>query len=107
MMRPRPSALPLLLGLVLGGCGAMKDMPDDGMSMAGTAAEPSGDEPLAVNGCAAADYEDRSDEGAERVVQIAAEGLTFTPPCLMIAVGQSVTLQGSLSAHPLAPGNAN
>jgi len=81
--------------------------PDEttGMSMAG--APPSGDGPLALNGCQASSYEDLSAEDDERVVQIAAEGLTYTPPCMTIAAGQSVSFEGSLSAHPLAPGNAD
>ncbi|HYP98138.1 MAG TPA: plastocyanin/azurin family copper-binding protein [Polyangiaceae bacterium] len=57
------------------------------------------------NGCAAEDYEDQRAAAAPRVIEIATQGLTFTPPCLLIAVGQTVRFQGSLSSHPLAPGN--
>lgn len=59
----------------------------------------------ALNGCKAADYVDLSAEDAERTIQIAAEGLTFTPKCMIVSAAQTVAWQGSLSAHPLAPGN--
>lgn len=65
---------------------------------------PSGNEPLALNGCDTDSYVDGSAEDDERVVQIGAEGLKFTPPCLQIARGQTVTFEGSLTAHPIAPG---
>lgn len=58
------------------------------------------------NGCTAADYIDRSEAGASRVVAIAAAGLSFTPKCMIIAAGQTVRWEGSLNAHPLEPGNA-
>lgn len=58
-----------------------------------------------LNGCKAADYVDLSAEGAERTIQIAAQGLTFTPKCMIVSAAQTVVWQGSLSAHPLAPGN--
>lgn len=103
MMRALISAAVVLAGLTLG-CGGE----DGGGSPAPTPEPtevPSGDQPLALNGCDPSAYEDRSGEDGERLVQIAAEGLKFTPPCLHIASGQTVTFQGSLTAHPLAPGN--
>jgi len=57
------------------------------------------------NGCEADAYEDRTEDGAERVIAIARDGLTFTPKCMTLAAGQSVVWEGNLSAHPLAPGN--
>lgn len=59
-----------------------------------------------LNGCAAADYLDKSGGTDGRTIQIALMGLTFTPKCMTIAKGQAVTWTGSLSSHPLAPGNA-
>lgn len=56
------------------------------------------------NGCTAADYEDRSADDASRVISIVGGGLTYSPKCLIIAAGQTVRWEGSLSAHPLAPG---
>lgn len=62
-------------------------------------------EPQALNGCGTADFVDASEE--EAVVQIAADGLSFTPPCIGIAAGQTLRFEGSLTAHPIAPGNAD
>ncbi|MDB4975594.1 MAG: Halocyanin [Myxococcaceae bacterium] len=59
-----------------------------------------------LNGCSAADYLDKSGSADSRTVQIASMGLSYTPKCITIARGQSVTWTGSLTAHPLAPGNA-
>jgi plastocyanin len=77
----------------------------DGSGFAGSPS--SGDEPAPLNGCTASEYEDLSAEDAERIVEIAAAGLSFTPPSMIIAAGQTVRFEGSLSAHPLAPGNAD
>lgn len=57
------------------------------------------------NGCVSADYEDQSADDAPRIIGIATQGLSFTPPCLIIEAGQTVRWEGSLSAHPLAAGN--
>jgi plastocyanin len=90
----------LLASAALGGCGN-----DDPSSEMQSTTEPNDSAAQALNGCAKDAFEDRSATDAERVVQIAAEGLKFTPPCLEIARGQAVTFEGSLAAHPLAPGN--
>jgi plastocyanin len=58
-----------------------------------------------LNGCTSDDYVDRSADSANRTIAIAAIGLTYTPKCLSIRAGQSVRWEGSLAAHPLAPGN--
>jgi plastocyanin len=69
---------------------------------AGSAAEVIPD----FNGCTAAAYEDDRAASAARIIGIATEGgLNFTPKCMTIAVGQTVRWEGSLAAHPLAPGN--
>jgi len=60
-----------------------------------------------VNGCTPAMAEDRSGATAERKVQVGAVGLTFTPKCMTIKAGQSVSFEGTLAGHPLAPGNAS
>lgn len=80
---------------------------EEEMGVAGAPASPSGDEPLPLNGCKADSFVDLSAEADERVVQIGVDGLLYTPRCILIAVGQTVTFDGSLSAHPLAPGNAD
>jgi len=76
----------------------------DAAGQGGTAEEPAASIPD-FNGCVAADYDDQSATDAARVIQIAANGLNFSPRCLSIAAGQTVRFEGSLSAHPLAPGN--
>jgi plastocyanin len=58
-----------------------------------------------LNGCSEALYEDRSADEDSRVIAIAASGLTFTPKCMIVDRGQRVRWEGSLAAHPLAPGN--
>ena len=116
VLRGCGTLLAALVCATLSGCGDdMDDDPDMGgeMSMAGSessgsgsAGSPSnGDEPAVLNGCTAAEYEDFSADDAQRVIEIAAAGLSFTPPCMTITAGQTVRFEGSLSAHPLAPGN--
>lgn len=94
----------LLASLALVGCGGDDDESPAPAGMS-SPEPPNGQEPRAFNGCSTDAYEDRSADDAERVVQIAVEGLKFTPPCLQIATGQSVRFEGSLASHPLAPGN--
>jgi plastocyanin len=55
-----------------------------------------------VNGCTPAMAVDLTDPGASRSIQISDD--FYTPRCLRIAVGQSVTWNGDLDRHPLAPG---
>lgn len=71
---------------------------------AGATDEPTNTIPV-FNGCSAADYENLSANDAPRIIAIATQGLSFTPPCLIIKAGQTVRWEGSLSSHPLAPGN--
>lgn len=78
------------------------DAPDSGSAAeSGSAAQPG----LTLNGCSSEDYADRTADTAERVIAIAAMGLTYTPRCTTIRPGQRVRWEGSLTAHPLAPGN--
>jgi len=60
-----------------------------------------------VNGCTPADAEDHSAATAERKVQVGTMGIVFTPKCMTIKAGQSVSFEGVLAGHPLAPGNAS
>ncbi len=76
--------------------------PDGGAAGQGTALP---DDFPTLNGCEPSDYEDRSADAADRSVAVGADGLVFTPRCMLIGVGQGVVFEGSLSAHPLAPGN--
>ena len=69
----------------------------------------------AVNGCAAADFVDRSAASAARTVGFGgAEGsgpLAYSPRCITVAAGQAVTFTGSgasaFGGHPLSPGTAS
>ena len=58
-----------------------------------------------LNGCTTATYEDFGAADATRTIGIATMGLSFTPKCMTIRVGQTVRWEGSLATHPLAPGN--
>ena len=79
--------------------------PDSGSAGSAGSGETTTPEPQALNGCGSSDFVDLSEEDA--VVQIAAEGLSFSPPCVTIAAGQTLRFEGSLTAHPIAPGNAD
>jgi plastocyanin len=95
--QPRTHLLSLILSLSLYACASDDDMPmavDGG----GAHAVPT------LNGCTSADYVDHSAD-VERVITIAGAGLTYSPKCMIIAAGQVVRFQGSLTAHPLSPGN--
>ncbi len=61
----------------------------------------SGPVPLTVNGCTPQAFA----EAAMPTIFIARDGLVFTPKCLTVASGTTVRWEGSLAAHPLAPGN--
>ena len=54
--------------------------------------------PAALNGCAAADYVDRSAASADRTITW---GFNQTPKCMKIAAGQRVTFNGDFTQHPL------
>ncbi len=55
-----------------------------------------------LNGCAT--FMDLTAAGANRAIGFA--GTAYTPNCITIAVGQSVTFSGDFTMHPLAPGRA-
>ncbi len=58
-----------------------------------------------INGCTS--FTDASATSASRTINFGASlGNSYAPKCLAIAAGQSVTLNGSFSAHPLRPGLA-
>ncbi len=59
----------------------------------------------AVQECTPDMYVDASAENDSRVIDVSGvAALAYTPACLIIKAGQSVTFEGSMSAHPLAPG---
>lgn len=57
-----------------------------------------------LNDCTAAEYEDRSG-GADTDRVVRPRGTTgYTPRCLIIRAGQSVTFEMNFTTHPLVPG---
>lgn len=100
---PRRAFASLLL--VLAGACAGEDEGGDDPARGSEDAGADAAEIPELNGCSARDYEDHSAAGAERVIAIAQMGLTYTPKCMIVAVGQRVRWAGNLSAHPLAPGH--
>ena len=82
--------------------------------MAGCSASSMSPAPGTVNGCAAGDFVTAAaDAGTAQVRYGDPFGLVFSPNCMSIAAGQSVTFfgdttQGSnFSVHPLRPGGAD
>ncbi len=83
-------------------------------SIAGCAASAMSPAPGTVNGCANGDFGTAAADGGTARVQYGDPiGLAYSPKCLCIAAGQSVTFcddptQGSdFTAHPLRPGGAD
>lgn len=70
--------------------------PDSGPADSGSM----GDVPFLLNGCGDGDFIDRS---AQNDVRTIAWDFNVSPRCILIASGQTVTWQGTLSTHPLAP----
>ena len=62
----------------------------------------------ALNGCTDAMFLDRTGGSSSRVVGFGGSNgsgvFTYSPRCITIAAGQTVTFTGDFSAHPLSPG---
>jgi plastocyanin len=95
------------LGAVGGQLGCSSDTPapatdagttDTGAAVTDSGGGDTGTTPAALNGCAAADYVDRSAAGADRTVTW---GFDQKPKCMKIAKGQTVTFNGDFTQHPL------
>lgn len=95
LRRTTTPALLAALGCALAaGCGSDSTSTPDG-----------GSNPV-FHGCAT--FDDRSGAMADRTIAFA--GISYTPKCMRVRAGQSVTYRGSFSGHPLARGsdtNAN
>jgi plastocyanin len=92
----------LLVGAVgLMGCGG-----DGGGDTPPPTGGPGAEEGL--NGCNAADYTDRSAAAAERRIgfgsALNSPALGYSPACIIISAGQSVSFVGNFATHPLVPG---
>ncbi len=89
---------PLLVALVVLGSGCGDDAP-----------APADNVPV-YNGCTGSLYVDRSAPSANRTVSFGgANGsgpFAYSPPCITIAAGQTVTFEGSFNVHPLGPGTS-
>ena len=58
-----------------------------------------------INGCTS--FPDMTGPGSMRTVNFGGNlGNTYAPPCMGIAVNQSVTFSGAFNLHPLMPGLA-
>lgn len=86
-----------------GGPDGGPDAGPDGGPDAGPDGGPDGGVPT-VNGCSSASYTDGSAPGFNRTVSFTFSA--YTPRCLTVAVGQSVTFSGAFGSHPLLPGTA-
>ncbi|MFN0061850.1 MAG: plastocyanin/azurin family copper-binding protein [Myxococcaceae bacterium] len=82
-----------VLALSVLACGTSNET-NDGGNDAGP------DSPL--NGCTTATLTDRTAGGASRVIALSSSA--FSPPCMRVAVGQTVTFQGDFNSHPMRPG---
>lgn len=60
--------------------------------------------PAPLNGCDTAAFVDRTATTAIRTVGFGNPGFTYSPKCILIAAGQSVTFSGAFTSHPLRPG---
>jgi plastocyanin len=61
-----------------------------------------GNPPAGINGCTT--FTDATAAGASRTVTFTYP--SYSPPCLAVAAGQSVTFSGDFTAHPLEAGVA-
>jgi plastocyanin len=65
-----------------------------------------------INGCASADFAPATSTGVARIQYGDPLGLVFSPKCLSISAGESVTFVGdttqgsNFAVHPLRPGGA-
>jgi len=60
------------------------------------------------NGCSDSNFVDRTAATADRTVAFGtgAAAFAYTPKCITVAAGQTVTFMGDLAVHPLAPGTS-
>jgi plastocyanin len=95
MLRLRVSLA--VLATVAAGCGGPSGTADAGVADAAV-----------FNGCTEGQFVDRSAAGADRAVAFGGENgspvFGYSPACITIAAGQSVTFRGAFSGHPLRPG---
>jgi plastocyanin len=74
--------------------------PDSGPKDSG----PMGDAAFMLNGCGDGDFVDKSAPNDSRAITW---DFNVSPKCILIAKGQTVTWNGTLTTHPLAPFNGD
>jgi len=89
----------ILIASVLVACGGAESA-----APPGAGASPDAGAIAAVNGCTADKFVDSTAAGASRTV--AFSFFKYTPACLTVAAGQSVTFSGDFFSHPLRAGVA-
>ena len=92
------------LAVVVTACGDDGSSPIDAPIAIDAAVDAPADAPVArINGCTRAQATDATAAGANRMITLN-DNDTYTPPCLRIRAGQTVTWIGDFDAHPLEPG---
>ena len=108
-MSPRAPLLALILAGALSGCGEYFAPTETRRFDAGHAAHDvasDGAPPSATfHGCTDDRFVDRTAPNASREVTFG-PAQEYSPPCLLVAAGQSVTFSGSFATHPLRAGPA-
>ncbi len=97
-------AASIVTGAAAAGCGSGSGSGYGGSSggSGGNAPSPTGSSGSSVNGCSS--FQDETAPGGSRTITFTFP--SYSPPCMLIAAGQSVTFSGSFSSHPLRPGVA-
>src|SRR5262249_14601254 len=92
-------AMAIATGALAAGCGSSDSSTPSG---AGGSGGSSGG--MTVNGCDPATAEDHTGDAS---VTIQFSGHQYSPPCIRIKAGSSVTWMGSFDNHPLNPGKVS
>ena len=82
------------------GCGGMAP---SGTTDAGSSAPVDAGSVETVHGCTTSAYANRS-TGAREIAFGSAAGLAYSPKCMSISAGQTVTFKGDFNTHPLVGG---
>ena len=94
-------ALSLVAAVSLAACGAAPLVQDAGIADAGPV----------IHDCTAADSVDRTSATADRRIgfgtALGSGAVSYSPSCIVIATGQSVTFVGNFNTHPLVGGQFN
>jgi len=91
-----------------GGGGSDGGKSDSGAGDSG-AADSAADTGVTVQGCSPSDFADKTDAAAMRGITFPMDftPVQYSPPCMKIKAGQSVTWTGSFTNHPLEAMNGD